>query len=111
MSRGNRPVADVLSDALSHLDAVADYATGNLNEQKTVDAICMRLSAAIEALADLDETTRTDLFGSTWPQMWGMRNRIAHGYLLVNPPIVRATVERDLPIITRAVRLGLRETT
>lgn len=36
--------------------------------------------------------------------MWGMRNRIAHGYLLVDQGTVRETVERDLPEIVGALR-------
>jgi uncharacterized protein with HEPN domain len=33
-----------------------------------------------------------------------MRNRIANGYLLVEPAVVRSTVERDLPVIVKAVQ-------
>jgi len=36
-----------------------------------------------------------------------MRNRIAHGYLLVEPAIVRSTVDRDLPVMVEAVRTGI----
>lgn len=36
--------------------------------------------------------------------MWGMRNRIAHGYLLVDADIVRRTIEIDLPDILRMIR-------
>jgi len=39
--------------------------------------------------------------------MWGMRNRIAHGYLLVEPANVRSTVDRDLPVMVEAVRTGI----
>ncbi|QLQ15163.1 MAG: DUF86 domain-containing protein [Micropruina sp.] len=31
--------------------------------------------------------------------MWGMRNRIAHGYLLVDAAIVRQTLAQDIPKI------------
>ena len=47
----------------------------------------MRLSAGIESLAGLDPALRQELFGETWPDVWGMRNRIAHGYLLVEPGV------------------------
>lgn len=40
-------------------------------------------------------------------QMWGMRNRIAHGYLLVQPANIRSTVERDLPVMIAAVKGAL----
>lgn len=39
--------------------------------------------------------------------MWGMRNRIAHGYLLVSAEIVTRTVEQDLPTMMAAVDRGI----
>ncbi len=63
----------------------------------------MRLSAGIEVLARLDFDVRTNLFGDNWQFMWGMRNRIAHGYLLVDSDIVRQTIEVDLPDIVRMI--------
>lgn len=49
----------------------------------------------------------TKLFGDSWTDMWGMRNRIAHGYLLVNSDIVRQTIKADLPAIVAAIRAEL----
>jgi uncharacterized protein with HEPN domain len=63
----------------------------------------MRLSAGIEVLARLVPDTRSRLFGDNWQFMWGMRNRIAHGYLLVDSGIVHQTIETDLPDIVRAI--------
>jgi len=97
----------MLEEALTHFEVVADYGTGGPSDQKTIDAICMRLSAGIEALSGLDAVERDAFFGSVWSQMWGMRNRIAHGYLLVEPSIVRSTVERDLPVMVDAVKSAL----
>jgi len=74
-----------------------------------IDAICMRLSAGVEVLARLDTDTRARLFGDSWPLMWEMRNRIAHGYLLVDSDIVHQTIEIDLPDILRAIRQALAE--
>jgi uncharacterized protein with HEPN domain len=39
--------------------------------------------------------------------MWGMRNRIAHGYLLVDADIVRRTVEHDIPPILTSIEAEL----
>lgn len=70
-----------------------EHAQGNLDDQLVIDAVCMRLSAGLEALAGLEVATRDRMFGDAWPLMWGMRNRIAHGYLLVDAIVVRRTVE------------------
>lgn len=59
----------------------------------------MRLSAAIESLARLAATERVRIFGADWQLMWGMRNRIAHGYLLIDADIIRETAVRDVPAI------------
>lgn len=102
-----RQPEQVLREALAHLELVAEYGQGDLTDQKTIDAICMRLSAGIETLSGLSPADRDGLFGEAWSQMWGMRNRIAHGYLLIEPAIVRSTVDRDLPGMVAAVRSAL----
>ncbi|MFZ0161580.1 MAG: HepT-like ribonuclease domain-containing protein [Kineosporiaceae bacterium] len=65
------------------------------------------LVGGIEALAGLDAERREDLFDQAWPLMWGMRNRIAHGYLLVDADIVRRTLGVDIPPIIESIRHAL----
>ena len=102
-----RSTQELLREALIHLDLAAAYADNENLDQLIVNAICMRLSAGIEALARIEAPARTELFGDNWRFMWGMRNRIAHGYLLVDSDIVRQTVEVDLPDIIRIIRGGI----
>lgn len=83
------------------------HADGDLGDQLVIDAVCMRLSAGVEALARLDPPTRDRLFGDAWPLMWGMRNRIAHGYLLVDTVIVRRTLQADIPPIMASIESEL----
>lgn len=98
----SRTTAEILGDAHAHF-ARLENADRDLDDQLVVDAICMRLSAGIEALARLENADRDRLFGADWTVMWGMRNRIAHGYLLVNAEIVRQTVDEDLPGIVGVI--------
>ena len=79
----------------------ADMAALNFSQIKALT------ETGIEALAGLSAHDREALFGDVWSQMWGMRNRIAHGYLLVEPAIVRSTVDRDLPVMVEAVRAAI----
>lgn len=102
-----RSPQELLREALVHLELAATYARSEILDQLIVDAICMRLSAGIEVLARIEAPARTNLFGDNWRFMWGMRNRIAHGYLLVDSDIVRQTVEVDLPDIIRLIRGGI----
>jgi len=105
----SRTQEEVLRDALVHFEMTQSYADRDLEDQLVIDAICMRLSAGIETLATLDAETRDALFGSDWPLMWGMRNRIAHGYLLVDADIIRETLLKDVPGIIRHISDGLQQ--
>ena len=102
MSR--RSSEEILLDALGHFDRMQAHAGHDLEDQLVIDAVCMRLSAGIETLATLDLAVRADLFGEDWRLMWGMRNRIAHGYLLVDSSIIRQTVTHDIPGIVARIR-------
>ncbi len=100
MSRSER---EVLREALTHFELMVDHARGDVMDQLVVDAVSMRLSAGVEVLNRLDSSVRDRLFGDSWPLMWGMRNRIAHGYLLVEPAIIRRTLDTDIPAIIEVI--------
>ena len=102
-----RQPEETLRDARTRFALMHQHAGGNLDDQLVIDAVCMRLSAGVEALSGLDAATRDRLFGDAWPLMWGMRNRIAHGYLLIDAEIVRRTLEHDIPPIVAAIEAEL----
>ena len=102
----SREPAEILADALNHFTTMLDHAQRGLDDQLVLDAVCMRLSAGIEVLAALDPATRDRLFGD-WPLMWGMRNRIAHGYLLIDAVVIRATLLHDMPHIMSGIQRAL----
>ena len=101
MSRTDR---ESLADALMHFDKATAYARVSALDDKTIDAVCMRISAAIDSLTGLTPTLRDDLFGDMWPATRGMRNRIAHTYSLVEASVVSATVTSDVPLICARIR-------
>ena len=98
---------DLLRDALAHFEVINRYAAQDTNDQLVIDAICMRLSAGLDVLADLDAQIRAELLAGQWSLMWGMRHRIAHGYLLVDPAIVRQTIDHDMVSIVASIRQAL----
>ena len=100
----SRTTIEILQDALAHFEIMQTHAEQGLEERLVIDAVCMRLSAGIEALAAIDSDEREDIFGEVWPLMWGMRNRIAHGYLLVDTTIIRETMIHDVPSIMSRIR-------
>lgn len=103
----SRSDGKVLHEALTHFELALNHAQGDVMDQLVIDAVCMRLSAGLEVLNRLDPSARDPLFGDSWPLMWGMRNRIAHGYLLVEPAIIRRTLDTDIPTIIKHIRQAL----
>jgi uncharacterized protein with HEPN domain len=99
-----RSTDELLEEALAHLEIAAAYASGDLDQQMVLDACSLRLAAGIETLSRLDVDVRAEIFPDEWDVMWGMRNRIAHGYLLVDPRIVRQTLSVDLPDLVERLR-------
>lgn len=49
------------------------------------------------AKVSLSDEAKTQLTAIPWPQLYGMRNRIVHGYAGVNMNIVWDTIQMDLP--------------
>ena len=103
LGTGRRLLEELLGEALHHFRTMLGYANHDLDEQLVIDAVCVRLSAGLEVLNRLDRDVRDQLFGDKWTAMWGMRNRIAHGYLLVSAPIIRRTLEADIPELVEQI--------
>jgi hypothetical protein len=65
----------------------------------------MRVEATVFNLMQIGELAKTSLSDEAkaqfptipWPQLYGMRNRIVHGYSGVNMRIVWDTVAEDIP--------------
>ena len=114
-----RTEAELLGEARTHLGILMQHAQHDSEDQLVIDAISMRLSAAIEVLARLrDETevlarlrdeTRDALFDGNWSGAWGLRNRIAHGYALVDSTVVRETVNFEVPELIQRIDALVRE--
>lgn len=110
MSRdGGRSAIEVLEVALAHLDIAQQHGALDLDSLVVTDGIALRLSAAVDALSQLEPTLRDSIAQGRWDQMRGMRNRIAHGYGSVSPAIVRTTVENELGPLTERVQALLAE--
>lgn len=58
-----RTPEEALREARTHFALMRQHAESDLADQLVIDAICMRLSAGVEALARLDTPTCDRLFG------------------------------------------------
>lgn len=107
-----RTAAELLAEVVAHLDVLHRHLErGSVDDATVADAVSLRLAAAIEALHRGGSDLTTDLFGDDWPVIWGMRNRIAHGYAWIDIETVRATVDEDLPAVEAVVRARLEQLT
>ena len=72
------------------------------------DAILRNLQILCESTQRLTETSRNRHPEVDWPAISGLRNVLVHDYFAVDWETIWTIIQRDLPVLERAVR-GLRE--
>ena len=94
----------VLEKILRHAAAIVSYCDGCSdcdefqNQPMLVDAVVFNLMQIGElAKSELSEETKTAAESIPWKQLYGMRNRIVHGYSGVRMSIVWDTIREDIP--------------
>ena len=98
----------VLNKIYAHIVSVLDYSAecSNLQEFKAnkmcVEACVFNLMQIGElAKTSLSEEAKCQITSIPWNQIYGMRNRIVHGYEGVEMKIVWETIDEDLPILKK----------
>lgn len=94
----------VLEKMVRHIEAILTYCEG-VTSLEQFEAEPMRVDATVFNLMQLGELAKESLSDGMkeqlssipWPQIYGMRNRIVHGYSGVSMQIVWDTVMDDLP--------------
>ena len=94
----------VLEKLLQHTAAILRYCQ-NCKQLSAFEADSRRVEATVFNLMQIGELAKTSLSDSIkeqitsipWRQLYGMRNRIVHGYDGVNMLIVWQTVDEDIP--------------
>lgn len=96
----------VLNKISDHISAVISYCN-NCNSLDDFQAEPMRVEACVFNLMQIGELAKTALSDEVkesittipWKQLYGMRNRIVHGYSGVDMRIVWDTIRDDLPVL------------
>ena len=102
MSRRDR---QRLEDVLAAVDAIRDHLErGDLSDGLIFDAVRVRLIEIGEAVKTLPTELLAREPDLPWPQIAGMRDRLAHRYFDTSHAIIRATVGEDLPELEAGVR-------
>ena len=94
----------VFEKILKHIDSIMRYCQGYTNFQDfqqnsmLVEATVFNLMQIGElAKESLSDEAKAKIATIPWNQLYGMRNRIVHGYSGVNLNIVWDTVSQDIP--------------
>lgn len=94
----------ILKKIQQHIDAILRYCQG-CNSLEDFQNDSMLVEATVFNLMQIGELAKEELSDSAkaaiktipWHQLYGMRNRIVHGYSGINLRIVWDTVQEDIP--------------
>ena len=100
----------VMKKIYDHISSVILYC-GSCNSLNDFQADSMRVEACVFNLMQIGELAKTALSDETkselttipWKQLYGMRNRIVHGYEGVDMRIVWDTIHADLPLLQKEI--------
>jgi len=100
MSRHDDRVSrsDMLSHAREAVDLLGDASREELGRDRLVQLALTRLVEIVgEAANRVSPGTRQEHPEVPWPQIIGMRNRLVHGYDVIDLELLWDTVTTDLP--------------
>lgn len=101
----------VLKKISEHISTVISYCA-NCAALDEFQADSMRVEACVFNLMQIGELAKTALSNEIkaeittipWKQLYGMRNRIVHGYSGVDMRIVWDTIYDDLPLLNEEIK-------
>ncbi|MGN0162493.1 MAG: DUF86 domain-containing protein [Candidatus Ornithomonoglobus sp.] len=105
----------VLEKIHSHIAAVLKYCS-DCTDLDDFQSDSMRVEACVFNLMQIGELAKSsltdefkaDIVTIPWKQLYGMRNRIVHGYSGVDMRIVWDTIHEDLPLLKQELEKYLR---
>lgn len=103
----------VIEKMLNHIEHILDY-TKECDSMEIFSANNMLVEACVFNLMQIGELAHTELSSEAkesltsipWREIYGMRNRIVHGYEEVNLMIVWETIRNNLPDLKDELQAG-----
>lgn len=101
---------DFAEHILEGIERIWDYqarvGTGRADADMAFDATLRLLETVCEAASDkLPESIKQNYPNVDWNAIRGMRVRLAHVYLAIDPAIIETTITRDLNSLYDAMRV------
>lgn len=102
----------VIEKIKSHAESIVEYCAG-CESLEAFDSNSMLVEATVFNLMQIGELAKTTLSDEAkeeitsipWKQLYGMRNRIVHGYDGINMQIVWDTVCEDIPALIKELKM------
>ena len=96
---------DMLSHATEAVELLGDSGREELGRNRVVQLALTRLIEVIgESANRVSQATRQEYPKIPWPQIIGMRNRLIHGYDVIDYDLMWNTVTNDLPPLIKALQ-------
>ena len=93
-------IRDALDDIFTYASAGREAFFADRMRQ---DATIRKLQVIGQAVKNLSDTSKSQDPAIPWKQIAGLRDKVIHDYFGVDLDIVWAVVEKDLPILRRAI--------
>ena len=103
-----------IMDILEYIEKIESYISGVsyrkfMRDSKTKDAVVRNLEIIGEAANQVPKNIQQKYKEIPWSQIIGMRNRLIHGYFVVDYDIVWDIVSRELPDLKKKIKKILEE--
>jgi uncharacterized protein with HEPN domain len=101
----NHIILEKILDNIGNIDLLLKTTTEDsfMNDLKDFNAICLEFIQIGEKVNLLPEAFYDEHPSIPWHELYGLRNRIVHGYEKVKKSIIWATIVQDLPIIKKEI--------
>lgn len=103
-----------LMDILESIEKIESYISGLyfdefIKDEKTKDAVVRNLEIIGEAANQIPKSIQDRFREIPWRQIISMRNRLIHGYFVVNYSIVWEIINNELPALKEKIKVILEE--
>ena len=78
-----------------------------VKDNKTIDAVVRNLETIGEAAKQIDEETKKKYDDIPWREIVDFRNRIIHGYFVIDYEIIWQIISSDLPDLKQKVEKAI----
>ena len=104
----SRDSTQFLLDILGSIDDIEDFIKGiEFNEfsgdKKTIYAVMKSLEIIGEAAKNISDTLKNEYSEVPWKFMAGIRDKVVHGYFVVDLPIIWSTIKKDVPSLKEPI--------